>query len=301
MRVGFCVLLDQQAIPWAGPRFASTFNGASFWAGLEGVFVAEPQQLLHGISVEPCYGDVFAHPVLAVHPPPAPNAAHPAPWFACRGGGRSIDVRCQLHVPADSEPLFANRVASAWLAAATLRLLLSAPLRLAVLSDTDFATLAHRREAQPTLIGFEQAGSYSLEAALDVTGYMVAWRSLLSAMIVAMRDERFCRAFAYLDAAWWVGSNAAFMVSIWTALEALLLEADTVGIKRALAERISELLASSRSERDKLFNKVLALYRARCDSAHEALHPDPAPLQASVGLAGAVFFAKAGAAIGERW
>jgi hypothetical protein len=179
-------------------------------------------------------------------------------------------------------------------------LLLCAPIRLALLSDIPFVTLGGSGELQPTLISVEQAGSYALTGELDVTGYMDGWRSLLSALIVAMKDERFSRAFSYLDAAWWVGSSAAFLVSLWTALEALLLDPNTVGIKRALAARNSELLATSPAERDRMFNKVLDLYRTRCDSAHEALHPDLVPVKESARLAGAVFFAKAGAAIGEK-
>jgi hypothetical protein len=289
------------AAPWAGSSGASTFEGTAFWAGLEGVTTAERHELLPGLFVEPCYGTVFAHPILAVNPPPRTGAAHPAPWFACRGGHRNIEVRCQLHLPGGTQPFYGNRVASAWLAAAALRLLLCAPIRIAVLSDIPFVTLSGSGELQPTLISMEQAGSYTLTAELDVTGCMDGWRSLLSALIVAMEDERFSRAFSYLDAAWWVGSSAAFLVSLWTSLEALLLDPNTVGIKRALAARISELLATSPTERDRMFNKVLDLYRTRCDSAHEALHPDLAAVQESARLAGAVFFAKAGSAIGEKW
>ncbi|RSV52913.1 hypothetical protein CA233_00620 [Sphingomonas sp. ABOLD] len=172
---------------------------------------------------------------------------------------------------------------------------------MAVLSDVPFATLSDNGELKPTLISMEQAGSYTLTAKLDISGYIHAWRSLLSALIVAMKDERFSRAFSYLDSAWWVGSSAAFLVSVWTSLEALLLDPNTAGIKRALSTRISELLANSQPERDRIFNKVMDLYRSRCDSAHEALHPDLAPVQDSARLAGSVFFAKAGSAIGEKW
>ena len=163
------------------------------------------------------------------------------------------------------------------------------------------ATLSVGSTLQPTLISLEQTGSYTLNDELDLTGYMRAWRTLLSAMIVAMQEERFRRAFAYMDAAWWVGSSAPFLVSLWTSLEALLLQPNTVGIKKALASRISELLADSPKERDRIFNRVLALYGTRCDSAHEALHPELGAMQESARLAGAVFFAKAGEAIGERW
>ncbi|MGN6278007.1 MAG: hypothetical protein ACTHM8_04710 [Sphingomonas sp.] len=172
---------------------------------------------------------------------------------------------------------------------------------MAVLSDIPFAGLSGGTELQPTLISIEQAGSYTLPADLNVAGYTQAWSSLLSALIVAMSDERFRRAFLYLDAAWWVGSSAAFLVALWTSLEALLLDPDTVGIKRALAARISALLATSPAERDRLFNKVSDLYGIRCESAHEALNPDLLPVQDSARLAGAVFFARAGAAIGEKW
>lgn len=282
------------------PGVGDAYEGKAFWAGLEGVAAAKRHELAPGLVVEPCYGTIFAHPMLAVTPPEQPGAHHPAPWFACRGGHRNIEVRCQLYVAGDAPALYANRVASAWLAAASLRLLLCAPLRLALLSDTDFGSLRAIQAAQPTLISMEQEGAYTTPAVLEVDGYVHAWGSLLSAMTVAMQDERFRRAFSYMDGAWWVGSSAAFLVSIWTALEALLLEPRTVGIKKALAKRISELLVDSPPERARLYDRVTALYGARCDSAHEAIHPDLAPVHESAALAGAVFFAKAGAAIGER-
>lgn len=286
---------------WTSPNLSRAFDGASFWGGLEGITTKERHELVPGVFVEPCYGTIFAHPILAVAPPEHPGAPHPAPWFACRGGHRTIEVRCQLYLPADTEPFYVNRAASAWLAAASLRLLLCAPIRLAVLSDMPFEKLSSDWKLQPMLVSMEQAGSYTVNADLDVSGYLNAWRTLLSAMMVAMRGDRFQRAFSYMDAAWWAGSSAAFLVSLWTSLEALLLEPNTVGIKRSLARNISELLASSPSERDRIYNKVISLYEIRCDSAHGALHPDLGPVEASARLAGAVFYAKAGEAIGESW
>lgn len=286
---------------WTNPSVASAFDRKCFWGGLEGVITEEEIELAPGLIVEPCYASIFAHPILAVNPPTRPGSIHPAPWFNCRGGDRVIEVRCQIRTDADATPLYRNRVSTMWLAAAALRLLLCAPLRLAVLSDTDFADLTNQRDTKPAIISLEQQGSYSVDAQLVIDGYAEAWRSLIHALAVAMRDERFQRAFSYLDAAWWAGSGAGFLVSIWTSLEALLLSPNTVGIKRALATRISELLAQSRSERDRLFNQVLELYGKRCDSAHEAKHPDFSPIEKSAKLAGAVFFAKAGEAVGERW
>ncbi len=291
---------EPPAMPWSDSTGASTFEQMAFWGCLEGVTVAERHELLPGFFVEPCYGTVFAHPILAVKPPPRIGEAHPAPWFACRGGHRSIEVRCQLHYPAVTQPFYESRVASAWLATAALRLLLCAPIRLAVLSDFSFVALSDRRGAEPTLISMEQARLYTITSEIEVTRFMSEWISLLSDLIVAMKDERFRHAFSFFDTAWWVGSGAAFLVALWTSLEALLLDPNTVGIKRALAARISELLATSSSERDRIFSKVLDLYRTRCDSAHGALHPDLAPVQDSARIAGAVFLAKAGAAIGKK-
>lgn len=270
------------------------------FAGIEGVHLDAPNELDPEILVRPVYAHLFSPMMLASRPPPPEGGPHGSPWFACHGGHRAFDVLVELELRDRNMAIDDNGALKIhWYAASTLRLQLRQPVRFAALCAESFNGLVDAVERKPRIAILELEGIFRLGQSIDLSPHVSEWKRLWPVVMEAAADERFGRALRYLDSAWFATSLAAASIATWTALEALLLDPFTQGIKKSISKRIADLLADRAVDRVKMAAKVTQLYEVRCDAAHEAKGPDLSHVMEGLELACDVFLAVAAAKQGS--
>ena len=86
-------------------------------------------------------------------------------------------------------------------------------------------------------------------------------------------DQPFGRAFQTFDSAIWAHSAGSAIVTIWAALETLIRPGHHQITKR-LASSLAALLEPPGPERDRLFQRLTAMYEARGGSVHTSRPPE---------------------------
>lgn len=225
--------------------------------------------LAPGISMHQCYVDLFGAPMMAFSPPPHPNAPHPAPWAAVEGGF-AFEARTEVAITNSIESEFKPSLV-AWLVGAIMRLQLSVPIRMALLSNAPFAGMREQPNNFST-VAFEDAphqfGAFDGRTA-QLTEADISWvRDMLPGVLDLYREERFNRAFAVFEQAQWCSHLEIATVLLWTAIEALLDLGPERNKTRALSKALSEYITESRSDRDHAYQVIREQYEKRGRVVH---------------------------------
>ena len=164
-----------------------------------------------------------------------------------------MDVEIEIALRQGTRPTGFDRLNTMWWILALLRLSSGAPVKLPVVSDVSFSTIADG-PIEPSLWPIE-----TLEL---------------------MDDPAFGRAFQTFDAAIWAHTAGSALVTIWAALETLI-QPGKQQITKRLASSLAALLEPPGPKRNRLFGRAKSLYEARGGSAHASRSPEAQQLLSS--------------------
>lgn len=243
-----------------------------------------PIKVGSGLRFEPTYAHVFAHPMLAVKPPPEPGKHHPSPWTIVNSSGIVETATVQLVVDVsgrtERDALF-----QAHSLMALLRLMAGTPVRAPIFSRVEFANIAHGEKCDH-VTEFEPPLRWDIddfsidEVAAKLPENLVRLEKL-------RQSDRFSNAFGLLDSIWWIPSLSAQMIAIWSSAETLM-QPGRQNMTKELAKLVRLGLGNSKSDGDRFYNEVIRLCAARGSAAHAGREPDALDVQASYGIARAL-------------
>lgn len=247
----------------------------ALYGGISGVELPVDEfDLCEGLVLRRTYAHVMAPYILAFAKPLRKGTHHPAPWKAARGG-LGFDVSIEIQLAEGARPTTFSRLNTLWWVLALLRLRSGALIRLPVISDMAFSEVA-TAASEPNLWTVEMSPK-SLFIDKDLPGAIqeddLVWlRSHFRPAAELMENEEFNRAFQTFDSTIWAHSVGSAIVMLWAALECVVRPGRTDVTKR-LSATIATFLASTRQDRDRVFQRVRSLYEARGGSAHDAREP----------------------------
>ena len=129
-----------------------------------------------GLTLRPSYAHVMSPYILAFARPTPPQAFHPGPWKAARGGA-SIDVEVEASLEAGTRPTDFDRLNTLWWLVALLRLRTGARLRMPIVSDTSLSRTA-TSTGEPAIWPVEtspQQFATSAQPPRTIEGDSLAW------------------------------------------------------------------------------------------------------------------------------
>lgn len=243
-------------------------ESVTLFAGLTGVIVKRPIELMPGMHLQPSYAHFFSHFMAAFNPPKNSRAPHPAPWLAVRGGGITFDVSSELVLSEGMGAGSLSRLNSIWLVVSLIRLLSGAPIRMPAISTVAFADAA-AGDQQPTLWAVETTGhpeNWTVDVDDDFARGLTGCIPLAAKL---MDQPIFNRAYRTFDAVVWLPDRSAQMVAIWSAMETAM-RPGRGGTTKRLAGALRSYLGRDRSSGDRIYNEVVRLYGERSNSAHDS-------------------------------
>lgn len=260
------------------------------FGALSGVTLFEPKcELIPGVTIEAGVVELLQTAAIAFAEPEEPNRHHPGPWAAVNGGSilkcRAIISITQLQpefpVPTSSLLLY--------LVAASVRLQVDSPVRLALISSDPFAPGMPSRpsafEVHTTHGGAFRSETQQLGAS-DIRSLKLS----IPNFIRLFQDVRFNRAWTMFDAAQWCPGPDAATGMMWSAIETLFgIGAISRGKGKALARSASDFLATDRSQRDRFYQEITELYEERGGIVHNGRRPNLDKVGATFGLAKDLF------------
>ena len=263
------------------------------FGGLSGATLGVEQfEICEGLIVRQTYAHVMSPYILAFHRPKRTDGHHPGPWKTTRGG-MWIDVEIEIELKEAVQPTSFDRVNTLWWALALLRLSTGAKLRMPVVSNTSFTSIA-RSATEPTLWPIETLPSQFLtvpDPPRAIGQEDLVWvREAFFSGSLLMKVQAFGRSFQTFDQAIWAHSPGSAIIVIWAALETLI-QPGKNHVTKKLASSLSVLLEQSGASRDRLFQRVSSLYNARGSSAHASLSPTSEQLMSSFDIARRSFIA----------
>ena len=204
-----------------------------------------------------------------------------------------MDVEIEIELQEAVQPTGFDRVNTLWWALALLRLSTGAKLRMPVLSNTSFTSIA-RSSTEPMLWPIETLPSQFLTVPNPpgvISQEQLLWvrESFISGSML-MNVHAFGRALQTFDGAIWAHSHGSAIIIVWAALETLI-QPGRNHITKKLASSLSVLLEKPGPARDRLFQRVSSLYNARGSSAHASLSPTSEQLMSSFDIARRSFVA----------
>jgi hypothetical protein len=253
------------------------------------VLPGERFRLGTGITLRRGYFDLFDAPMMAFKAPP-PNAAHPAPWVAVRGGF-TYQSRAELAIEDLSSFDGFSPSQVAWLTATLLRLRIEAPVRVAAVANVPLIQLADT----------PKAAALAFEAAPFQTGLFRSMHKQVSeedlrwvaeTLPVAARlyhDDRFMRALSVFDESIWSARVEMSTILIWTAIEILFELGSQQHKTKAICSALAEYVATDSQDRDRAYNKIRELYEKRGRVVHVGRDIDPQDFGQSFAFARAAF------------
>jgi hypothetical protein len=266
-------------------------NKLPIYGGLTGFTLpTESFELLPGLTLQQTFVDTFGARMMAFAPPKQ-GEAHPAPWAAVSGGS-SFECRVQLCIMDGGTPDGFSPNMTAWLVAALLRLWLNAPIRMAVLANMPFKSMAERG-VQVEAVAYESAvtqwGVFTAETLEATATQLEQVRKHLPVAARLFHDDRFQRAFSIYDEALWSPRKEHTTVLIWTALEVLFGVSAEQNKTRAICESVSSWLGADSADRDRAYNTIRDLYQKRGRIVHVGRQLDDKDFVQSLLIARAAF------------
>ena len=120
------------------------------FGGLAGAVLGVDEfEVCEGLVLRKTYAHVMSPYILAFRRPTCAGRHNPGPWKTTRGGG-SLDVEIEVALHQRACPTGFDRLNTLWWTLALLRLLTGARLRMPVVSDTSFSSVAGS-SIEPTL------------------------------------------------------------------------------------------------------------------------------------------------------
>jgi hypothetical protein len=179
-----------------------------------------------------------------------------------------------------------------WLIAALLRIHLHTPIRVPVLGNMSFRSMAdhhkealgHSFEASPNQVGL----FYGRRATISEHG-LIALRDTYPKLLRLSTNELFARTFTIFDEASWMRSVEQSTSLIWTALETVFGLSAARSKAKVLAGNIAHFLRDEQPDRDRLYSQIKSLYEARGSFTHAARDIPPEKFKETVQLARDVF------------
>ncbi len=207
--------------------------------------------------------------ILAFRRPESAGQHHPGPWKRTHGG-MWMDVDIEIVLLENVRPTGFDQLNTLWWILALLRLSSGARLRMPVVSDTSFSSIAESPN-DPTMWPIETLSRQfkTVENPPKVIEKRhLSWvRDVFHSASALMNDTEFNRAFQTFDGVIWTHSTGSAMVMIWAALETLV-RPGRKNITKNLAKSLAALLQAPGAERERLFQRIVSLYEARGGSAH---------------------------------
>jgi hypothetical protein len=246
-----------------------------------------------GLLFRKTFVDTFGGWSMGFVAPGAPETPHPAPWAPVNGKSSSmLQARVELAITQTSLEGFSLPTATAWLVASLLRLQISTPVRIAVLANIPFESMAEnwqKVEAMAFETGTKQWGVFHAESVQAKLEDLLWLRRCLPVAARLYQDERFQRAFSIYDEALWAPRKELVTVLIWTALEILFEASGEQNKTRAISELASEWIGYDRADRDRAYNVIRELYHKRGRVVHVGRQIETADLIQSLQICKAVF------------
>jgi hypothetical protein len=279
-------LLDGSYTPPPPPPV--NLEEVTLFGGLDAVDLeGQSYEIFEGLNIVPTYAHCFSYWMAAFNRPPNDRATHPAPWHALRGGGIAFDIEAELQIRVGTTVGGLDRLRSLQLCVSLIRLLAGATVRMPMISDTSFALLSlagyhgnvFATEGSP--LGGRTKLRFDKEFAEGVRACLLPTAELL-------KTPEFKRAFELYDAVNWLPTPAARITAIWTSIETAM-RPGRRDIARNLARSLGNLIGVNRSERDRIFNRTLALYNERGSAVHDSQHPEGRVIRDSQLLARSMF------------
>ena len=256
------------------------------FGGLAGAVLGVDEfEVCEGLVIRKTYAHVMSPYTLAFRRPERADQHHPGPWKTA-GGGLSLDVEIEVALHQGVRPTGFNRRNTLWWTLALLRLFTGARLRMPVVSDTSFSSVAGS-SIEPIFWPIETSPRPFLTVAdppAVIEEKHLSWvREAFRPGSELMDDQAFGRAFQTFDSVIWTHSAGSAIVMIWAALETLVRPERP--ITKNLALSLAVLLEPPGAERERLFQLIKSLYEARCGSTHASRSPEAQQLMSSSDVA----------------
>ena len=255
----------------------------SLFGGIAGAALPVDEfEICDGLVLRKTYAHVMSPYILAFRRPDRANQHHPGPWKSARGGVW-MDVEIEIALRQGIRPTGFDRLNTMWWILALLRLSSGAPVKLPVVSDVSFSTIADG-PIEPSLWPIEtlprQFRTVSDPPQTIENEHLLWVREAFGPGAELMDDPAFGRAFQTFDAAIWAHTAGSALVTIWAALETLI-QPGKQQITKRLASSLAALLEPPGPMRNRLFGRAKSLYEARGGSAHASRSPEAQQLLSS--------------------
>lgn len=274
-------LLDGADTPSRRRNF--DFSSAPIYAALSGLQLASPLELSDGLILRPAYSYVIKSQVVAFKKPVSPRAPHPAPWSALLDDGIASEV--EIVLSHDAKSLGFDRLNTLWFLACLLRLKTGLPVQVPFMSSTPLSELAEVSNSSAMVALETDRSRLFLSSPRMLSTTEARWlANNFEGAALAMRLANVNRAAQATDRAIWHGDVGAGIVMAWAAIETLIRPGDSQ-ITDRVSKGLSVLLSDSQSERDRLFQRIRASYRARGASVHSSEIPENEDFLTAIGFA----------------
>lgn len=202
-----------------------------------------------------------------------------------------MDIQIEVALELDVRPTGFDRLNTLWWTLALLRLYTGAVLRMPIMSSMSFSTASTSAEAPlfwPVETQSQQLVTDPDPPDVISEEHLVWLRSAFSQGAMMMNNRAFNRAFQTLDSVIWAHSTGSAIVMIWAALETLIAPGQK-NITKKMASSLAALLELPGPKRDRMFQLIVKLYKARGSSAHASQSPEVEQLMSSFLIARRTF------------
>jgi len=246
-----------------------------------------------GLLLKRTFVDTFGGWSMGFVAPHAPGMPHPAPWAPVNGQSSSmLKARVELAISETVLEGFTLPTATAWLVASLLRLRMDSPVRIAVLANMPFDTMAENWrsvEAVAFETGTKQWGVFRADSVQGKIEDLLWLKRCLPVAAKLYQDERFQRAFSIYDEALWAPRKELATILVWTALEILFEASGEQNKTRAISELASEWIGYDKADRDRAYNVIRELYHKRGRAVHVGREIETVDFIQSLQICKAVF------------
>jgi Apea-like HEPN len=245
-----------------------------------------------GLLLRKTFATTLSTRLVSVSVPPSPPGS--SFFSAIRDAGTThftSEARVELAITKSVHPNFTSPRATAWLVASLLRLQLDTPVRMTVLANTPFNSMADCSQAVAVAFEAEQEqwGNFPVGSVQVAIEELLRIRRCLPVAARLSQEERFLRAYSIYDDALWAPRKELAAVLLWTALEILFDASGEQNKTRALSGFVSKWIGYDRAERDRAYNVIRELYHKRGRVVHTGEVIEPADLTHSLQICRAVF------------
>lgn len=242
------------------------------YGGLSGVALPDAVfDLGFGLTMRQTYSKLMLPYILAFARPAKPTAPSPGPWASV--GEKSLVMTIELELDGEGGLGF-DRMNTLWFVVALLRLKVSLPIKMPILSDRPLQRIpddTERANIFPVEVQLQQLRTAPpSEPSLADFEWL---RDNLFAAAELMKDPVFNRSFQTLDGGVHSQNAGAGIVIAWAAIETLIRPGNTK-ITERVCRALAAYLHGPGPERDRAFTHIERCYAARGGAAHAGTPPE---------------------------